>query len=375
MKNKIIIYAMALLCLAGCHTHHHPHEEHEASNIIHFSDEMRSKVDFTTAVVEKGPFGQVIHTVGRLQPRQGQEQAVTAKASGIISFVGEPVEEGTRVNKGQTLFYIESDSMADGNLSVRFAEAKSAYELAGQTYERKRVLAADRIVSESELQAAKADLEQKEVVYNSLKANFFEGKHAVVAPASGYLSGLNVLAGMYVEAGRLLACISHNSEMQIVADVQLRYFGSLQGIEDAVFKPMNSDATYSLRELGGRVVSYGRALAEGMTMLPVTFAVPSIPGLPAGAFLDTYIKCRDGAEVLTVPVESVMEEMGSNCVYVEVEPEHFEKRQVTIGVSDGRRVEIVSGLAEGETVAAHGAVFVRLAGASGKLDAHAGHVH
>ena len=67
--------------------------------------------------------------------------------------------------------------------------------------------------------------------------------------------------------------------------------------------------------------------------------------------------------------------MGSYSVYVNVEPEHFEKRQVKTGVTDGRMIEIRSGLEEGERIVTKGAVLVKLAAAGGRLDAHAGHVH
>ena len=78
---------------------------------------------------------------------------------------------------------------------------------------------------------------------------------------------------------------------------------------------------------------------------------------------------------MTVPNSSLVEEMGNYFVFVQLTPEFFEKREVKTGKSNGLRTEILSGLKENERIVGKGAVLVKLAQASGKLDAHAGHVH
>ena len=62
-------------------------------------------------------------------------------------------------------------------------------------------------------------------------------------------------------------------------------------------------------------------------------------------------------------------------MYVQLTPEYFEKRLVKTGVSDGKRIEILEGLSGNERVVSTGAILVKLAQASGALDAHSGHVH
>jgi hypothetical protein len=70
-----------------------------------------------------------------------------------------------------------------------------------------------------------------------------------------------------------------------------------------------------------------------------------------------------------------MEEQGYYSVFVQLTPELFEKRGVTIGSTDGIRTEIKNGLAEGERIVTRGALLVKLAAVSNSLDPHAGHVH
>lgn len=375
---------MAVLYLAGCgmngtdHDHHHDQEhvhEDENSNIVHFSDEMQAKVDFQVGQVQREKIGQIIHTAGRIQPLTGTEQAVVAAASGIVTFGDENVAEGMKVRQGDRLFLIESSGMADDNMQVRFAAARSEYELALSEYKRKESLAAERIVSESELLQAKAELEQKEAVFKSLENNFRDGRQTVTSPMSGFITEINCGNGHYVEAGTVLAHVSQCREMQVVAEVQPKYYSSLSDIDDIMIKPMGTDISVSMKEQGGRVVSYGMAASDERPLLPVTFTIKMLSGIVPGAFVDVHIRCKGEREMLTVPVGAVVEEMGSYSVYVNVEPEHFEKRQVMTGVTDGRMIEIRSGLEEGERIVTRGAVLVKLAAAGGKLDAHAGHVH
>ena len=68
-----------------------------------------------------------------------------------------------------------------------------------------------------------------------------------------------------------------------------------------------------------------------------------------------------------------IEEQGKYAVFVRESKEHFEKRPVAIGRTDGKRIEITSGLAKGEEVVTEGAVYVKLAGNSGVVPE--GHHH
>jgi hypothetical protein len=78
---------------------------------------------------------------------------------------------------------------------------------------------------------------------------------------------------------------------------------------------------------------------------------------------------------LTVPNTSLVEDQGIYFIYVQITPELFEKRLVTVGITDGVRSEILSGLDESERIVTRGAVNIKLAQSTGTLDAHSGHVH
>ncbi len=346
-----------------------------SSNGISFIKEMSWKVDFSTEECRREPFGEVIRTMAQVQPSQGDERVVTAKTSGIVTISDVSLVEGKSVSAGQAMFHVKSGDMADDNLSVRFREAESEYTIAKKEYERKSELAKDKIVTESDLLAARARYEAAEAVYDNLRRNFASGGQTVTAPIGGFMKQLLVRNGQFVEAGQPLASISQNRNLFIKAEIQPRYYRSLGNITDANLRLLNDDKVYSLQSLGGRLVSYGKSVETDSPLIPVVFSINNTIDLLPGSFVEMYIKTVGGQPALTVPNVSLIEEMGNYFVYVQLTPEFFEKREVKIGKTDGERTEILSGLDGSERVVAKGAALVKLAQASGTLDAESGHQH
>lgn len=359
------------------HNAHHAAADEvvESSNGVVFTKEQSWKVDFATEEVKKEPFGPIIRTTAQIQPSQIDEKMVVAKASGIVLFSNDNIVEGKVVKAGQSLFSIESGGMADNNMDVRFSEAVSEYNRAKAEYERKRELAKDRIVSERELLEAETAFKNAEAVYNNLRKNFSSGKQAITSPMDGFVKQVLVRNGEYAEAGQPVLTVSQNRDLLIKAELQPKYFDMLANIASANIKVINSNLSYSLEELDGKVVSYGKSTDLANPLIPVLFQVRNNLGLLPGSFVEMYIKLHTNNQALTVPNGAIVEEMGSYFVFVQLTPEYFEKRLVKKGTTDGFRTEIKEGLFQNERVVSKGAILVKLAQASGALDPHAGHVH
>ena len=317
----------------------------------------------------------MIRTVGQILPSQGSTHIITAKASGIVTIAGGSLLAGTPVRKDAALLYIGSEGLADSNMDVRYAEARSEYERAAGEYERKSRLAEDKIVSQSDLSQARTEYEVAKATFENLEKNYRDGRFAASSDINGYLTELYVSNGEYVQAGDRLAAVCNDSRLLVEAKVQPKWHKTLQKVASANFKFYGDDRTWSLEELSGRLASVGRSTSTESPLLPVSFEIANRPGLLPGTFADIYIKISGDSETLTVASGAVVEEMGSYFVYRQINPEYFEKVQVRAGASDGRRTEILSGLEEGQRVVSRGAVIVKLAQAAGGLDAHSGHAH
>jgi membrane fusion protein, heavy metal efflux system len=344
------------------------------SNGILFTKEQSWKVDFATEEARSEPFGQIIRTIAQIQPAPGDEKVIVAKAGGIVSFSGSGIIGGQSVNAGQVLFTIDSGDLADNNLGVRYNEAVSELNRAKADYERKKELAKDRIVSERDLMEAETAFKNAEVNFNHLHRNFSAGKQTVSSSMSGFVKQVMVRNGEYVAAGEPVLVVSQNRDLHIKAEIQPRYFEALGTISAVNFKVLNSNLTYNLEDLKGKIISYGKSVDLQNPLIPLVLQVQNSAGLLPGSFVEMYIHLRTSNQALTVSRESIIEEMGAYFVFVQITPEFFEKRPVVVGKTDGFRTEIMQGLSVSERVVSKGAILVKLAQVSGQLDTH-GHAH
>ena len=349
--------------------------EVRSSNGAVFPKEKSWSVDFATEEAVLEPFGQVIRATSRVQPSQEEVFTVSALTDGVVSIGAKALVEGREVRKGETLCIVKGSGTADENLATKYARAEADYNFARNEYERKKALASDRIVSESELRQAEAAFEIAKAVFENLKGNFDASGQSAKSPIEGFVTSVTVSNGQFVRAGDPIATVSRSRSLLVVAEIQPRYSACLKDICGATFKDMDSGRIWTLDELGGKVVSYGKSVSSDSPLIPVTFSVPNKGGFIPGSFLQTRIITRSETPAITLPTTSLIEEQGNYFVYRQLTPEYFEKTPVTIGASDGLRTEIRSGLNAGERVVSKGAMFVKLAQASGALDPHAGHNH
>lgn len=343
------------------------------ANSIAFTKEQSWKVDFATEVAVSGPFGQVIKTTAMVENSPDDEELITAKTSGIVRFANKLLTEGQTIAAGQNLFIVSADELADNNSATRFAEVKNNYEKAKSDYKRMTELAKEKIISEKELLEGRTKYENAKAAFDNLNSHFNPKGQTVKSTKSGFIKQLFGQNGQFVEAGQPLVSVTKNQKLILRANVQQKYGAQLSSVKSATIK--TSGQTYTLEELGGKILSYGKSAQTGNFLIPVVLQVNNSGIFTSGAFAEVFLKTETGTPALTIPNQAIMEEQGNYFVFVQINPELFEKREIVPGISDGLRTEIRSGLKAEERVVTRGAVLVKLAQSSGALDAHSGHVH
>ncbi len=344
-------------------------------NAITFTKEQSWKVDFATGNPAVEPFGQVIKTTAHVQSAFTDETILTAKTNGIVIFKGNDLTEGTVVSPGKVLLYVSGEAFADNNPQVRLNKAKSNFEKAEADYKRKSELAKDKIVSEKELLNSKNEYENTGIIYKNLKKNFSEGGQNIISPQTGFIKHIYVTNRQYVETGAPLISVAQNKNLFLKAEIQQRYMSALPFINSATIRSSHNNTVYSLEELNGKIVSYGKNISDENYLTPITLQVENRDGIVPGSFVEVYLKTLSNAKALTVLNSALLEEQSNYFVLVQLTPESFEKREVTIGNTDGIKTEILSGISESDRIVTRGAILVKLAAVSNSLDPHAGHVH
>ncbi|MCI7782374.1 MAG: efflux RND transporter periplasmic adaptor subunit [Parabacteroides sp.] len=357
------------------HDHEHDHEhEHEAAanpGEVVFKEANAKAVGLQTITVTPGAFTQVIRTSGQVLAAQGEESVMVATVPGVVSFGSVPFTDGTAVRKGQAVLSIASNGLSEGDVAVR---AKAAYEAAKLEFERMEALVADRIVSAKEFEQAKLNYANAKAAYEAVADKQTAKGVAVVAPLNGYLKNIQVKEGDYVSVGQPLATIAQSNRLMLRADVSERYYSSLPMVQSAHFKTPYDEQVYRLADLRGRLLSYGRASGGDSFFVPVTFEFDNKGAILPGSFVEVYLLTKPLEQVISVPVESLIEEQGLYSVYVRLDADCYRKQPVTLGANNGVEVQILSGLHGGEAVVTKGAHQVKLASASNAIPAHS-HSH
>ena len=349
----------------------HDHGEAAAeSDEIVFPAEQAARTDFEVRKAVRGSFAEVIKCVGEVSAAQGGMSVITAPVSGVVTFVDGRIMASSEVRKGQNLFYVSSGSLASGNAALK---AKIAYEQAKTNFERAERLFKDKIISQSEFTAAQAAYLTAQSEYEPVKNTNDDGSITITAPAAGYLAQVSVAAGDFVEMGQPLATVAKQGRMQLKALVSQRYFDRLRNIADANFRVPSSDAYYTVSSMNGSLYSAGKIVSPGSALIPVVFEFDGNGRIPDGAYAEVSLLGRRRDNVLTLPLTAITEQQGLYYVYVQLDADCYNRREVKLGPDDGKSVEILSGIKPGDRVVTRGAVNVKMAAASGSIP-H-GHTH
>ena len=391
MNRRFFIGVASAVILTGCHhkheeghdhSHDHSHDtvkteearegdEHEeshehSSDVIVLEPEKAEAAGVKADTITPGAFHGVITTGGKILSASGDETTIVATSAGVVSL-SRPVTEGMAVGQGSTIFSITSSGLQDGDVSQR---ARITYETAKSEYERAQKLIADKIITEKEYLAAKADFENAELAYKAVGGGNGSKGVAVKSPAGGYVKECLVKAGDYVEVGQPMMVVTQNRHLYLRAEVPERDYAAINQVSSAKFKTSYSDKVYDIKDLNGRLLSYGKTSGSSSSFIPVTFEFDNASGHNPGAFAEVYLLTNDRSNVISVPVSALTEEQGVHFVYIREDEECYRKQEVRLGASDGQQTEITEGLKGGEVLVTEGAIHVKLASAGKSIPGH-----
>ncbi len=376
-KGIFMVSALGLLLLASCQhkdAHGEEADAHDAEKKAHsteivISTEQAREAGIVVERIVPGGFSGVIPAGGKILAASGNEATIVATVPGIVKL-RQGITEGTPVGKGSTVFTISADKLQDNPAK----QAAVAYQTAKAEYERAAKLVKDNIVTRKEFNGIRANYESAKIAYEALAGSRSGNGVAVSSPISGYVKTCLVREGDYVSVGQPMMNVTQTRKLYLKANVPERYYSILGTVRSARFKTAYSDRIYDIGTMSGRLVATGKSTGDGSPYIPVTFEFNNQADVMPGAFVETYLLTAKRANVISVLVSALTDENGVNFVYVQTDPTCYERREVTIGETDGERVEITSGLRGGEKVVTRGATQVRLAGASTSIPAHS-HEH
>ena len=352
----------------------HSHESGEAkhSDEIIFPKAQAAKTTFEVREIQSASFNQVVKTTGQVLAAPGDEAVIVATSNGIVSFSSNKLTEGTKVQKGQSLFQISSKDIAEGDY---YTKVKATYEAAKASYDRAEALVKDKIISQKEFESTKLEFENAKTAYDAVSNNKTAKGVSVNAPLNGHMKNILVKEGEYITVGQPLATVSQNQRLVLRAEVSQRYYNAMQSVKSANFKTPYDNKVYSLEDLNGRLLSFGKTSNENSFFIPVSFEFDNKGEVIPGSFVEVYLISAPIENTLSIPVSALTNEMGIHYVYVQIDEEGYRKQEVALGANNGKEVQIIKGLHPGDRVVTQGAYQVKMASASGAIPHGHSHEH
>jgi len=333
-----LVPAAAIVAAVGCG--HHDAEQSPASF---------DPVSVTTAAVERATEGRAIEVRGIVRP--AREAKVSSRAMGPVVAVH--VTAGSAVAKGQKLLEIQPEA-TEGQLAQArgaLSQAQAALALAERNHRRYEALHTEGAASDLELDMARMEFERAQGAVEQAEgavqaATSVAGESVVRAPFAGRVVDTLVEVGDMAAPGRPLVRVESTGDQQIWLTVREADIARL-----SVGHPLGVtiDARPDLGTIHGTVAE----IVPSADPTTHTFTVKV--GLP-GTSLPTGLSGRAGitgdlTDRLVVPSATIHRRGGLELVVVRSEDGTARTRAVTTGRDlDGGRIEVLSGLDEGEQV-------------------------
>lgn len=308
-----------------------------------YYDKKSSKpvVTDTITQVAREDIAAVISATGTISPLNSVE--ISSRVTGLIAQVN--VQENDFVKAGQTLLVLD-----DSSLKAQVAQYYSQLLNYRAIYERSKKLAEVGGQSVQQLDSDRTNYLVAQSTYDNYASQL--EYYVIKAPIDGLVIGKPTPAGQTVAQGisspQVIMTIADMSKMQIKVLVDETDVGRVKVGQKVVF----TVDSYADRNFSGRVTSISRSATTSSNVIyyPVYVDVDSDDGLlyPTMTARVT-IQVGESSNALVVPLAAIKEEKGQKFVQV-VENGQARRVPVQSGLSDDAKVEIVSGLNEGDQI-------------------------
>lgn len=289
--------------------------------------------------------GETLTVYGQVQPDPDTMQTISLLHDALISRVA--VRPGQRVKRGETLLNVTTSPKAH----MEYFKARSAVDYAKRELARQRRLLAERLSTNSQVEAAKSALQDALAHLKALEA---QGQNKaierVAAPASGIITQIKVKQGDRLQAGAALLEMAVGNRLVAVLGVEPEDIRALEPGTPvtirSVFVP-EYRADSRLREIHA-IINPSTRLVDALVPIPPDQADRLVLGGSLTA--DIHLNRHTG---LTVPRSAVLQDDRGTYVF-RIKDGRGQRVAVTTGLQSDRWVEITGGLKAGEAVVVAG---------------------
>ena len=313
---------------------------------VHLTSEQERSLGVTYTTVRRETLMRTIRTVGQLTAPEPNIVDVTPKIDGFVETMSVD-ETGESVVKGQRLLSLYSPELVAAQEELltarRLAQAVDTSAEESWRDAQRLLAAARRRLAYWDITEAQIDrLEETGKVRKDLD---------LVSPVTGIVLEKAVVEGERVRPGQRLYRLADLTTLWVEGDVfeqDLKFarVGDQAHIEVAA---------YPGEHIMGRVSFVDPTMDEATRTARVRVTVSNRDyRLKPGMFATIFFEADLGADALTIPEEALIATGERNLVFVRDSSGMLQPREVVIGPRTANRIVILSGLTEGQEIAASG---------------------
>ena len=312
--------------------------------VVALAPERIQALGVRTEPVRRQSLDESLRTSGTVQVDETRQFSIAPRFDGWVERL-QANQTGMAVRRGQPLLHVYSPQLLAAQEDYRVAAAalrnlEAADPSSAQAMRRLRDAAVLRLrhygIDPGQLQHL---------------AHLSPGNLAITAPADGVILDKPIVEGARFVAGDTILRLADLSVVWVTVNVPASQIDAVRLGQDAEF----TTPALPGRRFSGRVGFLQPTLDTTTRSLGVRVVLPNPDGqLRPGLYGQVILAGADGMAVLTIPRSALIDSGTRQTVLVQVAEGRFAPRSVVIGRRSEDRIEVSSGLAEGERVVVEG---------------------
>lgn len=304
---------------------------------------MNIEIPVTAHIVVYEKLGNSVYTTGTILANE--EVELRSEISGkVIQIL---FKEGAYVNKGDLLVKIN-----DAELQAQLRKAASNIKLIEDREARQRQLSEKQMISKEDYESTLNDLEAGKAEYDLIKAQI--DKTEIRAPFNGVVGLREVSEGSFVTTSTVIARLQNLSNLKVDFSIPQKYTPLVKTGDELFFKLSGNDFQYK-----AKVYAIEPKIDPSTRTLRLrAICTANYKDLYPGAFANVELNLKETEKAILVPTVAVVPELKGQSVYL-YKGGIVTPQKVEIGLREEKNVQILSGLAEGDTVITSGILQMR----------------
>lgn len=342
---KKLIFINLLFVVACSKPEQQPQETHQQEqNTIELTDDQVKNAGVVIGKPEQRQLSGVVTANGQLDVPPQQLVSVSVPLGGFLKST--TLLPGSKVKKGQLIAVIENPDYIQ--LQQDYLEARNQSEYNKAEYDRQQELAKENVNAQKTVQQAKtsylnglarlnglaARLKMINIEPSSLKEENITSTANVFSPIDGFVTGVNVNIGKFVNPSDVLFTIVDTEHLHAELTVFEKDIPKIHLKQKVRFRLANEN-----KERTATVYLIGREIKPDRTIGIHCHIDKEDTNLLPGMYLSAVIETGD-VDVIALPEEAVVDYQGEKYVFVPEANNHFKLVKVTTGASENGFVEV-----------------------------------